>query len=433
MRKSYRLILVVAVLLMTAMLSFGVVAAQDPVVIDWWHISTRAEGQAYWQGLADKYTEMHPNVTFNITVLENAAFKERLTTVMQAGDAPDIFQSWGGAVLWTYAKNGLTRNIAPELTANNNEWKDSFSAQAALELYGQNGEYYGVPRTWGLVGLFYNKQLFEQAGITELPTTWTEFLATVQTLKDAGITPISLGEGEKWPGHFWWVYLATRIGGEKAFLDAYNRTGSFTDAPFVEAGAKLKELVDMQPFPEGFLGLSHPESEGIFGNGQAAMMLMGQWAPGAQAQYSESGEGIGMENIGLFPFPMVEGGAGNPNDAFGGGDGWAFGKDAPDEAVDFIKWTLTAENQLAGAPVDVEGIVPVVKGTESAFADDPVMQSIVEQRDAAPYFQLYYDQFLPPAVGGAVNDAVETIFAGTASPEEAAAAIEDVASFELES
>ena len=51
------------------------------------------------------------------------------------------------------------------------------------------------------------------------------------------------------------------------------------------------------------------------------MMLMGQWAPGAQAQYSTDGEGIGAENIGLFPFPMVEGGAGNPTDVFGGGDG----------------------------------------------------------------------------------------------------------------
>jgi raffinose/stachyose/melibiose transport system substrate-binding protein len=45
---------------------------------------------------------------------------------------------------------------------------------------------------------------------------------------------------------------------------------------------------------------------------------------------------------------------------------------------------------------------------------------------------LYYDQFLPPALGSAVNDAVETIFAGTASPEEAAQAIEDTAAFELE-
>lgn len=427
MRKSFRFVTLITILALVAALSFGVVSAQDPVVIHWWHIATNEAEAAYWQSLADAYTAMHPNVTFEITILENAAFKEKLAPVMQSGTGvPDIFQSWGGAVLWTYANNGLTRNIAPELTADNNAWKDTFSAQAALELFGQNGEYYGVPRTWGLVGLFYNKALFEQAGITELPTTWTEFLATVQTLKDAGITPISMGESEKWPGHFWWVYLATRIGGEQAFLDAYNRTGSFASEPFIAAGERLKELVDMDPFPNGFLGLSHNEMEAIFGNGQAAMMLMGQWAPPVSADQSASGEGIG-DDMGLFPFPMVEGGAGNPTDAFGGGDGWAFGKDAPDEAVDFVKFTLSPENQLAG----VEWLVPVVKGTEDAFADNPLMQSIVEARDSAPYFQLYYDQFLPPALGGAVNDAVETIFAGTASPEEAAQMIEDEAALDL--
>lgn len=425
---NIRKLSLVLVLIVTLLgLSIGMISAQDAVSIDWWHISTEESQAAYWQSLADAYTAQNPNVTINITILENAAFKERLTTVMQAGDPPDLFQSWGGAVLWTYADNDLVRNIAPELEG---EWKDSFSAQAALELFGQNGEYYGVPWTWGAVGMFYNKALFEQAGLDpdNPPATWEDFLAAVQTLKDAGITPISLGEGEKWPGHFWWVYLATRLGGEDAFLKAYNREGTFADEPFVQAGEYLKQLTDMEPFPEGYLALSHPESEGVFGNGEAAMMLMGQWAPAAQAQYSSSGEGIGEENLGFFNFPAVEGGAGNPGDVLGGGDGFAVGANAPDEAVDFLKFLTSAENQRSGAEI---WIVPVVAGAEDVVADDPIMGAILEARNGAPYFQLYYDQFLPPAVGSAVNDAVQTIFAGTATPEEAAQAIEDSASFEL--
>ncbi len=399
-------------------------AAQDKVTIDWWHISTQTDQAAYWQGLADQYMADNPNVDIQITILENDAFKQKLVTVMQAGDPPDIFQSWGGAVLWNYAKNGLVRNIAAELEG---EWGDSFAVPAALELFGQNGEYYGVPWDWGAVGMFYNKALFAQAGITEVPATWTDFLAAVQTLKDAGITPISLGEGELWPGHFWWVYLATRIGGSEAFLNAYDRTGSFTDAPFIQAGEYLKQLTDMEPFEEGFLGVNHNDSEGIFGNGQAAMMLMGQWAPGAQAQYSLDGQGIG-EDLGFFPFPMVEDGAGDPTDAFGGGNGFAIGKDAPDEAVDFVKFLTTPENN-GGTSFFA---VPVVKGTEDAITD-PVLQQIVEVRNNANYFQMYYDQFLPPAVGGVVNDAVGLIFAGTASPEEAAEMIEESAAAELSS
>jgi raffinose/stachyose/melibiose transport system substrate-binding protein len=423
-KRLYLHIFLLAVLILAALPLTS--SAQDEVTINWWHISTEESQAAYWQSLADAYMADNENVTIEITILENAAFKERLTTVMQAGDPPDIFQSWGGAVLWNFADNGLVRNIAPELEG---EWQDSFATQAALNLFGQDGEYYGVPWTWGAVGMFYNQELFEQAGVTP-PTTWTEFLAVVQTLKDAGITPISLGEGEKWPGHFWWVYLATRLGGEDAFLAAYDRSGSFEDEPFVQAGEYLMELNAMEPFQEGFLAASHPDSEGVFGNGDAAMMLMGQWVPDAQAQYSESGEGIG-EALAWFPFPAVEDGAGNPGDVMGGGDGFAIGANAPDEAVDFVKFLTSVENQRIGA-TEVGFIVPVVKGLEDVYADDPVMQSILQARDAAPYFQLYYDQFLPPAIGTAVVDAVQALFADAASPEEAAAMIEETAAFELE-
>ncbi len=424
MTRTYRILGLILMLVFGAALSFGAVAAQDPVTINWWHISTATDQAAFWQNLADEYTAAHPNVTIDITILENDAFKQKLTTVMQAGDPPDLFQSWGGAVLWNFANNGLVRDISPELSG---DWYDSFAVPAAVNLYGQNDAYYGVPWDWGAVGMFYNKALFAQAGIDAVPTTWSEFLTDVQILKDAGITPISVGEGETWTGHFWWVYLATRIGGKDAFLNAYDRTGSFADQPFVDAGQKLADLVAMEPFEDGFLGVNHNDSEALFGNGQAAMMLQGQWAITAQASQSTSGEGIGAD-LGWFPFPMVEGGAGDPADVFGGGNGFAVGKNAPDEAIDFLKFITSPENNAA--EVGVFGSVPTVKGTDSAITD-PILQQIVEARNGAPYFQLYYDQFLPPAVGGAVNDSVATIFAGTASPAEAAQAIEDVAAMEL--
>jgi raffinose/stachyose/melibiose transport system substrate-binding protein len=423
--RRYTILLLLTSLLLV--LSFSAVSAQDPVTIRWWHISTNENEAAYWQSLADAFTADNPHVTIEITILENNAFKERLVTVMQSNDPPDLFQSWGGGVLWTFAENGLVRNIAPELEG---EWKDSFAAQAALELYGQNGEYYGVPWTWGAVGLFYNKALFAEAGLDPEapPTTWEEFLAAVQALKDAGITPIALGEGEKWPGHFWWVYLAIRLGGQDAFLAAYNREGSFADEPFVQAGEYLNQLIALQPFPEGFLGLGYGDQATLMGNGEAAMELMGQWAPAVQRGNSASGEGIG-DDLGWFPFPVVEGGAGNPDDVLGGGDGFAVGANAPDETVAFLQFLTTPENQRTGAEIF---ITPVVNGVEDVYEDNPITTAIVEARNSAPYFQLYYDQFLPPAVGEAVNDAVETLFAEAATPEEAAAAIEDSASFELE-
>lgn len=405
-------------------------SAQEKVTIRWWHIQTAEAQAAFWQQVADEFMAQHPNVNIEITILENEAFKSRLVTVMQAGDPPDLFQSWGGGVLWKYADAGLVRNIAPELEG---EWKDSFAAKAALELYGRNGEYYGVPWTWGAVGIFYNKDLFAKAGLDpeNPPQTWDEFLAAIKALKDAGITPIALGEKDKWTGHFWWVYLALRIGGGDAFLKAYNREGAFTDEPFVKAGEYLKQLIDLDPFPEGYLGMNYGDQQTVMLDEAAAMELMGQWAPGAYQGNSPEKAAVLLPKLGWFPFPLVEGGAGNPGDVLGGGDGFAVGANAPDETVEFLKYITSVEVQRAGTENTAMGIVPTVKGADDVITD-PIKKTIIKFRDEAPYFQLYYDQFLPPAVGGMVNDAVEALFAGQASPEEAAAMIEDAAAMELE-
>jgi raffinose/stachyose/melibiose transport system substrate-binding protein len=67
----------------------------------------------------------HPNVTIEITVLENEAFKTKLTTVMQSGEPPDIFQSWGGGVMNEYAEAGLLKDITADLDADGGAWRNT--------------------------------------------------------------------------------------------------------------------------------------------------------------------------------------------------------------------------------------------------------------------------------------------------------------------
>lgn len=399
--------------------------AQDKTKITWWHISTSDDDKAAWQALADSFVAANPSVEIEITVLENEAFKAKLATAMQSGNPPDVFQSWGGGVLYEYATAELVKDITDDLAIEG--WGDSF-LPAALNLYGTDGKYFGVPWSMGVVVVWYNKALFTQAGIEAPPTTWTEFLTTVSTLKEAGITPITVGEKDKWPGHFYWVYLAIRNGGKPAFDLAYSREGSFADPPFVQAGANLKELVDLEPFQDGFLGQAYNDAESLFANGKVAMELMGQWAPNNFQTLAEDGVGPG-ENLGLFGFPSVEGGAGGPNDVLGGGNGFAIGKNAPDEAIAFVRHLTSLESQIALVPAGL-AVPPVVKGAESAVTD-PNLLRIAELLGAAEYLQLYYDQFLPPAVGAVVNDAVQGIFAGTASPEDVAEQIEESAALEM--
>ncbi|NMC46202.1 MAG: extracellular solute-binding protein [Chloroflexi bacterium] len=392
--------------------------AAEPVTITWWHISTKDPALSDWQKMADDYMAAHPNVTIEITVLENEAFKTKLTTVMQSGEVPDIFQSWGGGTLKEQIDAGLLQDITSELDADGGAWRDTF-APGALAVFSSDGKNYGVPWDMGMVGWWYNKDLFAEAGIAAPPTTWTEFLADVQLLKDAGITPISLGEGDSWTGMHIWSYLATRIGGEAAFTAAANRTGSFTDPAFVQAGEELLKLIALDPFQDGYLGATHDEMQATFGNGRAAMELSGQWAPSTQA--ANSADGVGVANLGMFNFPAVEGGVGDVTDVIGGGNGFAIGKDAEPEAIDFVKYLTNQANQTVIAASGTG--IPVVKGAEVGLTDPNLL--LVQQSFAqAKYFQLYYDQILPSAMGGVINDAVQKLFADTATPAEVATEIE---------
>lgn len=401
-------------------------AAAEKVKIVWWHISTADEHKALWQKLADEYMAAHPNVTIEITVLENEAFKTKMTTVMQSGEPPDIFQSWGGGVMNEYAKAGLLKDITPDLDANGGAWRNTF-APGALGVYAYKDRNYGVPWDMGMIGWWYNKELFAKAGIQAPPTTWTELLEDVKKLKAAGITPIAVGMGDKWPGMHMWAYLVTRLGGKANFEGALLRTGSFTDPPFVEAGKKLQELIALEPFQDGFLGATYGDEATLMGNGKAAMELMGQWAPAVQKDNSTDKQGIG-DKLGWFPFPMVEGGKGDPDDAVGGGNGFAIGKNASPEAIDFVKYLTRPESQVQLAQIGVA--IPVVKGGEAGLTD-PLMITLQQSLAKAKYFQLYYDQALPPAMGSVINDSVQGLFAGTLTPEQLAQAIEDSAKIEL--
>jgi len=394
-------------------------APAEKVTVTWWHISTAEDQAALYQSIADEFMAANPNVEIEITILENEAFKSKMTTVMQSGEPPDIFQSWGGGVMNEYVNAGMMKDITDDLKQDG--WGDSV-APGALGVYSYQGKNYGVPRDMGMVGMWYNKAIFKEAGIDAPPATWTELLDDVQTLKDAGYIPITLGEGDKWPGHFWWVYLAVRLGGQEAFDAASSGSGSFADAPFVEAGAKLQELIDLEPFPDGYLGLGYGEAAGIFGNKEAAMQLMGQWDPSTQRDNSADGVGVTGDDLGWFPFPAVEGGAGAPADALGGGNGWGVGKDASPEAIAFLRYLTSKDSNCKEAEIGMS--LPTIKGAEACI-QDPLLKMVQEGAGKAEYFQLYYDQALPPAVGATVNDSVQELFAGAKTPEEVAQAIQD--------
>ncbi|KQX49933.1 MULTISPECIES: extracellular solute-binding protein [unclassified Streptomyces] len=393
----------------------GGASANGKVTFDWWNIATTEPGKSLFPQISAAFTKTHPKIAINTTSLENEAFKSKLTATTSSGRLPDVYQTWGGGVLQQQVEAGLVEDLTDLL-----DWSSRLTP-VSLQAYQFGGRTYGVPYDIGMVGFWYNKKLFAKAGITTPPATWAAFLDDVGKLKAAGITPIALAGKEKWPGHYYWAYLAMRVAGLPALQKAAT-TKDFTGDGFVQAGARLKELVDLQPFQPGFLGAGYATPGGqaaTMGNGRAAMELMGQWGPSVQ---KDAGADLGAD-LGFFPFPTVDGGVGRATEVFGGGGGFALRKGAPKEALDFLKF-FVLENE--SALLASNGYLPVVKGAESRLTDanrKVVAESLVK----ATGFQLFLDQAYPPAVGQEVNDSVADLLAGKKTPEQVTASITEAA------
>jgi raffinose/stachyose/melibiose transport system substrate-binding protein len=409
-----------AVLMTLACASFSVFAAPKPVKISFWHIGTAATDKAYYQGVVDEYEKAHPNVTIDVTILENEAFKSKLTTVMQSGNPPDVFHSWGGGTLAEYAKAGLLKDITKDVKGT--AWGNSM-APGVWEVYSYKGKVYGAPFDMGAITFWYNKDLLAKVGYKTFPTDWDEFTVMIKKLRDAGITPIALAAGDKWPAMHFWSYLALRLGGGQLFQDTFTgkNTKGFEDPSFVKAGQMFVDLVSIKAFQDGFLGARQSDGAALVANGQAAMELMGQWAPNVQKDSATDKVGLG-DRLGCAPFPAIKGGKGKVTDVIGGGNGMAIGKNAPKEAVDFLKFLTNKENNAKYS--EIAGIIPTVKGADYGIKD-PNAKLVKGVVDQCTFFQLYLDQFLSPAAGGAVNDNVQTILAGTSTPAQACAAIQN--------
>ena len=313
-----------------------------------------------------------------------------------------------------------------DITADVAPWEGALSP-TAVDAFKVDGKIVGVPFEVGEVAFYYNKKLFEKAGVkAEDIKTWDDFLGAVKKLKAAGITPIVVGAGEKWPMHFYYSYLVMRIGGEHALADAKaGKDGGFKNATFVEAGKRLRELAALEPFQPGYLATKHAQSAGMFGDGKAAMDLMGQWLLGMQGPNSTSGKGLADEDIGILSFPIVPGGKGKATDTLGGVNGWLVSKSAPPEAVDFLKF-FSQEKYAQGGGGERP---PTSRSSRARRPRSPTRCSSASPpiSPRRPTTRTISIRISDPPVGRVINDVSVAVAAGEMTPEAAAAAIQEAA------
>ncbi len=214
-----------------------------------------------------------------------------------------------------------------------------------------------------------------------------------------------------------------RVAGQEGMAAAKAGEGAgFADEAFVAASEQFMRLIDLEPFQEGFETATYPVGSGYFGDGKAAFHLMGDWDIGVQAGESASGTGLSEEQLGFFNFPVVEGGAGRATDTLGGFDGFAFSKSAPDEAVQFMEYFMSPENQLEGGKQGL--FIPIAVGSDTGI-ENPIRAQISRNVAQSQWHQLFLDQDLGADVGGVVNDISLQLATGDIDPQGAADLIQE--------
>jgi raffinose/stachyose/melibiose transport system substrate-binding protein len=400
------------------LLALGVAARAD-TAITILHVDENKAAQALWDKIAADYNASHKGVTVKFEYLENEAFKAKLPTMLQSPDSrPQLFYSWAGGVMEAQNKAGFLADITKEVAE-----VEATMVPTDVDAFKIDGKTVGVPFEVGEVVFYYNKKLFEKAGVkAEDIKTWDDFLAAVKKIKAAGITPIVVGAGEKWPMAFFYDYLVMRVGGEAALSDAKaGKNGGFKSDAFVKAGERLRELGALDPFQPGYLQTTHAQSAGIFGDGKAAMDLMGQWLLGMQAPNSASGKGLSQDDIGILSFPVITGDKGKATDTLGGINGFLETKGAPAETADFLNFF--SQKKYAEEAAANGAYIPVVKGAETAIKD-PLLRRLADDLAASTYHQNYFDQDLGPSVGGVINEVSVGVAAGQMTPDAGAAALQ---------
>jgi raffinose/stachyose/melibiose transport system substrate-binding protein len=426
MMNKTRIIRVSAIAAATA-LTIGGLAACSPaesndgdVTITWWHNATADPQKALWEEVAAEFEDDHPGVSVEVTGYQNEDLQRTLIpNALASGDAPDIFMVWPGGEVRSQAEAGHLKDLTSvlsdtiaELGATVNPWQ-------------VDGKQYALPYTFGIEGFWHNTELFSEAGISTPPTTLPELEDAVSKLKAAGTAPIAVGAADLWPAAHWWYQFALAACSTDTLKSAIPAL-DFSDPCWVEAGELLKDFVDTEPFQDGFLATTGQQgadsSAGLVANGNAALELMGHWNAGQIGSLTP--DQTVPEFLGWFPFVSVPGTAGDPTITMGGGDGFGVYKDAPDEAVELLKYIMSEDVQKRFAATGAG--IPTHPGAIDSVTD-PNLKLIAEGLAESSYVQLWLDSDLGPTFGTPLNQAIVNLMAGQGTPEDIVKTLEDTA------
>ena len=262
-----------------------------------------------------EFKAANPGVEIVTESYPDQPYQEKMKIYATAKQLPDVFKYWSFSTLLKPMVDG--QFVVPLDKATFSKFG---YLPGALESNIYGGKLYGIPVSADLWVIYYNKKLFKDAGIDKLPTTMDELKALVPKFKAKGIIPMTTDGRDAWPLCITFDNIAWRLSGDPTLpQQALDRKVKFTDPVFVKAATELQNLVKAGVFQEDLMVSDYGAARNLFGQGKAAMYLMGSWELGLATDQSFSDEFRG--NVEAFKFPTIAGGKGKVDDLqawFGG-------------------------------------------------------------------------------------------------------------------
>lgn len=261
------------------------------VVLDMYHSwSTDTERGAALDKLIQEFNEANKGeIEVKVTVNPDfPAYQEKVKTMISTDTTPDIFH-------YNFNPNDLSRQKSGKLMDFSKfldeDWKARFG-DGDLENLTIDGQVLSIPFEKAGAVLYYNKELFTNAGIDEFPKTWDEMLEVCKKLKDNGITPFSLYTADDaWYTCNLFTYLAASYMG----TDILNKGGDINTSEMKEAAKKLREFWDYTTADA--IGANYSVAMNNFASGKTAMVIDGPWLIGSLSEISAK---IGIAQVPTF-------------------------------------------------------------------------------------------------------------------------------------
>lgn len=375
--------------------------------LTFWTLSTRQEAV---DPITEAFNEANEDINVTVSYYDTDGIKDACKVSASSDSLPSMWFNWGGSLGQFYVDNGKTYDLTEYASANG--WSDEFSA-GALNLCTLGGQLCGYPTSYNVLGVYYNKSIFEECGI-EIPTTFDEFEAACATLKENGYTPMAAAGLNGWHVMRWVELLVEHYAGTELHDKMNSFDESWNNEAVVQALTKYKEWVDAGYFPDGFITADPNDTIMSFGSGECAMDLQGQWYDGNILQNE-----LDINNYGAFAFPSGET---NRMSAFA--EMTQFNKNLSEEELDacvkFIDYYYSQEN------IDAYGQyynLPLPKDGAKAPADQVNVDGMIETSNTNGTFTIT-DQAFPTEVADVLFNAQDAIANGEMTPEEGAANIQ---------